>query len=419
MKISDMFEKVIARQILDSRGAPTVEVELHSVIGVFRDSCPSGASTGSMEAKVILDRKGSYGGRGVRKAIFNIEKIIAPRLGSLSMKVSAQKDIDDFLCDLDGTSNKKRLGANAILPISLAFARAGAVYKDLSLREYIAHAAGTQMSLPRPFFNVINGGMHSGNGLAFQELMVAFFYDTYSENLEQAVLFYAKLREAVVAKYGAISAGTWDEGGFAPPVGGLDEALALLVETYKKNDFGRMRIAIDSAANSFYEDGTYNFEGRRHTGPEFVDFYAGLVEKYPLIFSLEDPFAETDHASWKALHSRLAGRVKIVGDDLTVTNGDAVQCAAREGLCDTLLVKINQVGTVSEAIEAVSVARAAGMCLMVSHRSGETEDTFVCDFAVGIGAEYIKAGAPCRGERVAKYNQLLRIEASMRDEARD
>lgn len=417
MKISDMFEKIVARQILDSRGAPTVEVELHSVIGVFRDSCPSGASTGSMEAKAILDRERAYGGKSVKKAIFNIEKIISPRLGGLQMKVSSQDKIDAFLCELDGTPNKKRLGANAILPVSLAFARAGAVYKNLSLREYVAHIAKTQMSLPRPFFNVINGGMHSGNGLVFQELMITFFYNTYSENLEQAVLFYSKLREIVSERYGAISTGVGDEGGFAPPVQGLEEALDLLVETYSRNNFSRMKIAIDSAANSFYEDGTYNFEGRRLRGPEFVDFYVGLVEKYPLIFSLEDPFGETDYDSWKGLRSKLQGRVKIVGDDLTVTNKKTVEYAAQEGLCDTLLVKVNQVGTVSEAIEAVSLARASGMSLMVSHRSGETEDTFICDFAVGIGAEYIKAGAPCRGERVSKYNQLLRIEASIQEDA--
>eukprot|EP00866_Antonospora_locustae_P001862 jgi/Antlo1/1862/2301 len=413
MKISDMLEEVVARQILDSRGVPAVEVDMHTVIGVFRDSCPSGASTGTMEAKVVLDKEDNYDGKGVSRAIFNIRTIIVPNLASLDVKVSAQDKIDLFLCDLDGTHDKRRLGANAILPMSLAFARAGAVYKNMSLREYVSRIAGTRMKMPQPFFNVINGGMHSGNGLAFQEMMITFCYDTYTENLKQALRFYKRLKQTIAEKYGPLATNVGDEGGFAPPVQSVEEALDLITKTHNGHGFENMRIGIDSAANSFYRDGRYEFNGRTFSSEEFVSFYADLVDKYPLIFSLEDPFSEDDAEAWNSLHARLQGRVRIVGDDLTVTNQKRLQQAIDQRLCDTLLVKINQIGTVSEAIAAVKLARTAGMHVMVSHRSGETEDTFICDFAVGLGAEYIKAGAPCRGERISKYNQLLRMEEAM------
>lgn len=416
MKISDMFEEVVARQILDSRGVPAVEVDMHTVIGVFRDSCPSGASTGTMEAKVVLDKEDDYDGKGVSRALFNIRTIIVPKLASLDVKVSAQDKIDSFLCDLDGTPDKRRLGANAILPMSLAFTRAGAVYKNMSLREYVSRIAGTKMKMPQPFFNVINGGMHSGNGLAFQEVMVAFCYDTYTENLKQALRFYRKLKQTIAEKYGPEATSVGDEGGFAPPVQSVEEALDLIMKTHDEHGFGNMKIGIDSAANSFCRDGKYELNGRVLSSAELVGFYADLVGRYSLIFSLEDPFSEEDAEAWKALHERLQGRVRVVGDDLTVTNQKRLREAIDQRLCDTLLVKINQIGTVSEAIAAVQLARTAGMHVMVSHRSGETEDTFICDFAVGLGAEYIKAGAPCRGERIAKYNQLLRMEEAMRKE---
>lgn len=416
MRICDVFEELVAREILDSRGMPTVEVELHTIIGVFRDSCPSGASTGANEAKTLLDKPGEKGEKGVSKAIFNVRTIFAPKIAAMTEKIADQRSIDAALCAIDGTPDKRRLGANAILPISLAFARAGAVSQNLSLREHVAALSGAEMAMPQPLFNVINGGMHSGNGLAFQEVMVTFSCGTFAQNLAQAALFYAKLRETVAKKYGALFTSVGDEGGFAPPVRSVDEALELIMATHDAHGFANMRIALDSAANSFFDGDSYAVDGKTLSPSDFVAFYVALVAKFPLIFSLEDPFAEDDAPSWKALAAQLRGKVKIVGDDLTVTNARLLRQAIDNALCDTLLVKINQVGTVSEALAAVAVARSAGMQLIVSHRSGETEDAFLSDFAVGIGAEFVKAGAPCRGERVAKYNQLLRIEEAMKND---
>lgn len=410
MKLGDIFEKIEARQILNSRGHGAVEVDLSTNMGIFRASVASGASTGSKEAVEITDKTDL---KGVEKAIFNIKKIIEPSIAKLNIKLSHQSKFDDHLIELDGTKNKKRLGANAILPVSMAFARAGAASKNMTMREHLARISGSTQRLPRPFFNVINGGMHSGNRLKFQEIMISFKHDTFRKDVEDAALFYHKLKRVISNRYGQSATGVGDEGGFAPPISTLEEGLELIMETYDTYKFEKMEIAIDAAANSFFSDGIYDIGDRRITGEDLVEYYDCLAKKYKLIKMIEDPFEESDYENWQKLYSRLKGNVRIVGDDLTVTNVEMIQKAIDMKLCDTLLVKLNQIGTVSEAIRAIKLAESDGMHIMVSHRSGETVDTFMCDFSVGLGAEYIKAGAPCRGERTEKYNQLLRIEAAL------
>ncbi|KAM0687293.1 phosphopyruvate hydratase [Conglomerata obtusa] len=418
MKIGDVYEMIQTRQILTSRGEPTVEIDLHTSLGVFRSSCPSGASTGSKEAKAIVDKnQNEYFGKGVKKAIFHIKTLISPRITDLNeVEISDQKQIDKFLHDLDGTENKSRIGANAILPISIAFCRAGAVAVDKSVREFVANISGSKSRMPVPYFNVINGGVHSGNYLPFQEIMIAFPYNEFDKNYEKGAEFYHYLKEIIVNKYGSIAIGVGDEGGFAPPIKTLEEGLELIKEVSLKNDLSNVKVAIDCAASEFYNEGKYNLnfkikdQAKLMTSEELSDYYMGILDKYPMVHSLEDPFAEDDYSAWTSFMIRVKDKeINIVGDDLTVTNTKYLKKAIEEKMCNTLLVKLNQVGTVYETIEAVKMARNANMKIMVSHRSGETEDVFIADFSTGIGADYFKAGAPCRGERVAKYNQLLRI----------
>lgn len=420
MKISDIYEELLPREILTSRGTPTVEVDLHTIIGVFRSSVPEGASTGKEEAIVILDGSDRYNGKGVKRAIFNIKSVISPKLQHSNINVFDQILIDKMLNELDGTENKKRLGCNAILPVSMALCRAGAVAKNLSLREHIERLMSKQtktkinFDLPRPFFNVINGGEHASNKLKFQEVMISFDGNEFSEILERACVFYYALKKKIQEKYENSNVG--DEGGFAPEVETLEEALNLILEVYEDVNFEeKLEIAIDCAANSFFKDGKYEIEENKFlSSDELLDFYSELIQKYPIV-SIEDPFSEGDLSAWKKFTEKNGSKVRIVGDDLTVTNEKKIDSS----LCNSLLVKLNQIGTVSEAIAAARKARELGMKLMVSHRSAETEDTFVCDFCVGIKAEYFKAGAPCRGERTAKYNQLLRIEEALKRESEE
>ncbi|KAF7680975.1 Enolase [Astathelohania contejeani] len=419
MKVGELFQTIKTRQILTSRGKPTVEVDLHTTIGVFRSSCPSGASTGSKEAKAIIDKNDKeYMGNSVRKALFHINNIIVPRITDLKdVDIYNQKLIDAFLDDLDGTPNKSRIGANAILPISMSFCRAGAVALDLSAREFISKLSSSQMGMPFPYFNVINGGAHSGNNLVFQEIMISFHTSDYSKNLEFGCVFYEHLKKVIIQRYGSSSTSVGDEGGFAPKIDTLEQALDLIMEAYKVSKLEKMRIAIDAAANEFYENGKYKLgkdDPCTLDGKEMVNYYLSIIEKYPLVHSLEDPFAEDDFDSWILLMKKIEGsKLRVVGDDLTVTNPELVKMAGEKKMCNTLLVKPNQIGTISEALEAIEVARNYGMKIMVSHRSGETEDTFIADFSVGIGSDYAKFGAPCRGERISKYNQLLRINEAI------
>lgn len=418
MKIGNAFRELKARMILTSRGEPTVEVELHTIFGIFFASCPSGASTGANEAVVLLDNDQSkFLGKGVEKAIANIRNIIVPSLEKIyEIRISEQSKIDQFLVYLDASDNKRRIGANAILPVSLAFCRAGAASLGLKLHEFVSQISGSKIRIPLPCFNVLNGGIHSGNGLLFQEIMIFFDYDSYDKNLEQGVIFYETLKKVIIAKHGKISIGLGDEGGFAPPIDTLEQALDLIMEAYDKGDFTNFHIALDCAANEIYKDDKYEVKyecgkvSSLISGGQLADYYLTILDKYKLICSIEDPFEENDHLSWASFMEKVKDRkINIVADDLTVTNSKYIQMAINSKLCNVLLVKLNQIGTVSETIESVILARDNKMKIKVSHRSGETEDAFISDFSVGLGADYIKTGAPCRGERVIKYNQLLRI----------
>ncbi|KAK1347260.1 enolase [Hamiltosporidium tvaerminnensis] len=428
MKIQECYQKIKCRQILSSRGTPTTEIDLHTSFGVFRSSCPSGASTGKKEAKVILDKNSDeYNGKSVKKAIFNLKNIVIPRIGDLNeTEIHDQSKIDNFLIHLDGTPNMSRIGANIVLPLSLSFCRAGAVSLNLSLREYISRMALYKNKMPFPHFNVLNGGSHAGTNFPFQEIMVSFFEPEFSKNLESGVKFYESLKSVISTKYGNNSTNVGDEGGFVPPVETLEDALDLIMTAYSQSNLQNMKIALDCAANEFYSQEKYTIYQKTQnsnkkvslSGTELQQYYHQILKKYPLIYSLEDPFAETDTSSWISFTNQVGSSIQIVADDLTVTNPDLVEKAAQNKMCNTLLVKPNQIGTVTQTLKAVQIARQNNMKIMVSHRSGETEDTFISDFSVGIGAEYIKAGAPNRGERTCKYNQLLRIEESLKKKSK-
>ncbi|KAF9764168.1 Alpha-enolase [Nosema granulosis] len=409
MKLKDLELKIKSRTILSSRGLPTVEVDILYNGMCFRGSCPSGASTGANEARVILDQRSRYNGRDVEDVHSIMRTALIPRLLMSDLDPRDSNSIDKLLMALDGTPNKEMCGANGLLPLSIAFCKLAAHLSDSSLHEYIAKRYKFKQNIPFPHFNVINGGLHSGNGLAIQEIMITFKNKSLKDNIENASVFYETLKQSVIEKYGNIHIGVGDEGGFAPPIKTIEEGIELLLYTggvCKKTDFN---IALDIAANSFYKDGKYYLNDKTMSREDLCNYYLKLIKNYPTIYSIEDPFAEDDKEGWKLFSKSAPKSLHIVGDDLTVTNSELVDDAAQSGLCNVLLVKPNQIGTVSEAIEAVRTARSYNMKIMVSHRSGETEDTFISDLAVGVGAEYFKSGAPCRGERVAKYNQLLRI----------
>lgn len=409
MKLKDLKLKIKSRTILSSRGIPTVEVDIMYDNIIFRGSCPSGASTGANEAKVILDQRTKYNGRDVEDVHSIIKNVIFPKLLSSELDPRNCISIDNLLIALDGTTNKEMCGANALLPLSIAFCKLGAHLTDTSLHKYISNIYKFKENIPNPHFNVLNGGLHSGNGLAIQEIMITFQHSKIEENIESASVFYETLKQCVIEKYGNIHIGVGDEGGFAPPIKTIEEGIELLLYTGGKCKKTNFKIALDVAANSFFRDDKYYLYDKAMTKEELCDYYLELLNKYPVLYSIEDPFAEFDKEGWKLFSEKAPDSLHIVGDDLTVTNPNLVDIAGNEKLCNVLLVKPNQIGTVTEAVEAVRKARSYNMKIMVSHRSGETEDTFISDFAVGIGSEYFKSGAPCRGERVAKYNQLLRI----------
>ncbi|KAF8313017.1 enolase [Cantharellus anzutake] len=399
--------KIHARQIFDSRGR-------------FRAAVPSGASTGIHEAVELRDgTKSEYVGKGVLKAVTNVNEKIAPALIESGIKVTAQKDIDDFLIKLDGTPNKGLLGANAILGVSIAAAVAGAAEKDVPLYQHLAELAGVKPPyvLPVPAFNVINGGSHAGNKLAFQEFMLLPTGATsFTEALKIGTETYHTLKKVINAKYGIDATNVGDEGGFAPNVSGAVESLDLLVEAIKKAGYeGKIQIALDVASSEFYKEGKYdlNFKdpnsdpSKYLSGKELADFYVSLIKKYPIV-SVEDPFDQDDWEAWT--HFTKESGIQIVGDDLTVTNPLRIKTAIEKKACNGLLLKVNQIGTVSESIQAAQLSQSDGWGVMVSHRSGETENTFIADLSVALGVGQIKTGAPARSERVAKYNQLLRIE---------
>lgn len=412
-----IIEQVGAREILDSRGNPTVEVEVALIDGTFaRAAVPSGASTGEHEAVELRDGGDRYGGRGVQKAVRAVLDEIGPAV--IGLNADDQRLVDQALVDLDGTPDKSRLGANAILGVSLAVAKTAADSAELPLFRYIG--GPNAHILPVPMMNILNGGVHADTAVAIQEFMVApIGAPSFAEALRWGAEVYHALKS--VLKQRGLSTGLGDEGGFAPDVAGTTAALDLIssaIESAGLRVGTDVALALDAAANEFYADGIgYHFEGTTRSAGQMTEFYAGLLSSYPLV-SLEDPLFEGDWDGWAALTAAIGDRVQIVGDDIFVTNPERLEEGIDKGVANALLVKVNQIGTLTETLDAVSLAHHSGYRTMISHRSGETEDTTIADLAVAVGSGQIKTGAPARSERVAKYNQLLRIEEELGDAAR-
>lgn len=415
-----MIQNIHGRQILDSRGNPTVEVEMVSQRGTVRASDPSGASTGTYEVVELRDKARAYHGKGVLRAIQSVNKIIRP---ALLGKAPEQMAVDNTLLFLDRTPNKSRLGANAMLGVSMAACRLAALEKNKPLFEHIAALAGTRPTLPVPFANILNGGKHAAGGLAIQELMIVPLHArNFAQATEMVAETYDELKELIAHKYGKEWTLVGDEGGFAPPVKDVFEALNLIEEAIHRAGYKKsIKMAIDAAASEFYHAKTKKYTvGREMSADKLMDYYWTLLEDYPIV-SLEDPFAEDDFDAWRNFMEHVRDKkikklqqpFQVVGDDLLVTNIKRIEIALEKELCNALLLKVNQIGTVTEALSAAKVAMHYGWNVMASHRSGETEDSFIADLSVGLGCGQIKLGAPCRGERTAKYNQLLRIEEAL------
>ena len=409
-----IIKSLEAREILDSRGIPTVEVKVATSQGVFTASVPSGTSTGKYEAFELRDGGKRYGGKGVLKAVDNVNKIIGSAVKGKDAK--NQEKLDSIMIDLDGTENKFKLGANAILAVSIAVCRAGAAGYNLPLYKYIAKIRKDSggITLPKPSLLMIEGGRHAGNKLDFQEFMIMPQASSFTEQLRLGTEIYHNLKIILERKINKDSVNTGLEGGYAVPVlESSEQALGLIIEAIKDSGCkGKIEIVIDAAASSFYSMGKYNFEGKQMEGRELLGFYAGLCKKYP-IFLIEDPFNEEDEEGFKRIMEKLGDKIKIGGDDFLSTNPEKIKIAAERKTCNSLTLKPNQIGTVTEAIQASELAKKNNWDVMAAHRSGETCDDFIADFAVGVGADSIKAGAPARGERVAKYNRLLEIEKEL------
>jgi enolase len=408
------IREVRARQILDSRGNPTVEVDVELDGGALgRAAVPSGASTGKHEALELRDGDpGAWLGRGVSGAVRNVREEIGPAL--TGMEAGDQRAVDAAMCDLDGTPDKSRLGANAILGCSLATAKAAAAANGVPLYRW-AGGADARV-LPVPMLNVVNGGAHARNTIDVQEFMlVPAGADSFSEGLRVAVEVFHTLKKRLEER--GLSTAVGDEGGFAPDLPSTEAAIEAVMDAAEAAGHAdRVALALDPAATEFFADGGYSLEGRTLSGDEMVEFYAGLADRFPLI-SVEDGLAEDEWPAWRALTERLGERLQLVGDDLFVTNVDRLQQGIDQGVANAILVKVNQIGTLTEALDTIALARANGYAAVISHRSGETEDTTIADLAVATGAGQIKTGAPSRSSRVAKYNQLLRIEEELGSEA--
>jgi enolase len=410
------IDAVGAREILDSRGNPTVEVEVALDDGtITRAAVPSGASTGAFEAVELRDGGERYAGKGVTKAVDNVLDVIGPEL--VGYDASEQRLVDQRLLDLDGTPNKERLGANAILGVSLAVAKAAAESAGLPLFRYVGGPSAHL--LPVPMMNILNGGAHADSNVDVQEFMIApIGAATFAEALAMGTETYHALKS--VLKGRGLATGLGDEGGFAPSLPSNRDALDLIAEAVEKSGYtlGRdIAFALDVAATEFHADGGYDFEGQTRSAEYLIDYYRGLVDAYPIV-SIEDPLSEEDWDGWIALTAALGDRVQIVGDDLFVTNPARLADGIARNAANALLVKVNQIGTLTETLDAVNLAHRNGYRCMMSHRSGETEDTTIADLAVATDCGQIKTGAPARSERVAKYNQLLRIEEELDDAAR-
>jgi enolase len=410
------IDAVGAREILDSRGNPTVEVEVALDDGtIARAAVPSGASTGAFEAVELRDGGKRYGGKGVTKAVDGVLDVIGPEL--VGFEAAEQRLVDQRLIDLDGTPDKSRLGANAILGVSLAVAKAAAESSGLPLFRYVGGPSAHV--LPVPMMNILNGGAHADSNVDVQEFMIApIGAATFAEALAMGAETYHALKS--VLKERGLSTGLGDEGGFAPSLPSNRDALDLIVEAVEKAGYAvgsDIVFALDVAATEFHSDAGYAFEGKTLSADDLTEYYRGLVDAYPIV-SIEDPLSEEDWDGWVALTAALGDRVQIVGDDLFVTNPTRLADGIARGAANALLVKVNQIGTLTETLDAVNLAHRSGYRSMMSHRSGETEDTTIADLAVATDCGQIKTGAPARSERVAKYNQLLRIEEELDDAAR-
>lgn len=422
-----VIKRIHARQIFDSRGNPTVEVDLTTCTGTFRAAVPSGASTGIYEALEMRDKDPkAYHGKGVSNAINNVNNVIAPALVGKDLDLADQAAIDRLMLDMDGTEYKSKLGANAILSVSLAVCKAGAATKGVPLYRHIADLAGnTEVILPVPAFNVINGGTHAGNKLAMQEFMILpTGASSFTEAMRMGTEVYHHLKAVIKKKYGQDACNVGDEGGFAPNILNNEEGLELLKTAIENAGYtGRIKIGMDVAASEFCKEGKYdlNFKDASSspdtylTSEQLFGVYQGFIQNYPVV-SIEDAFDQDDWQAWTDMTRRVD--IQLVGDDLLVTNPKRVQDGIERKACNCLLLKVNQIGSVTESIEACKMSQRNGWGVMVSHRSGETEDTFIADLVVGLSTGQIKTGAPCRSERLAKYNQILRIEEELGDAAR-
>ncbi|MHA1214699.1 MAG: phosphopyruvate hydratase [Candidatus Hodarchaeales archaeon] len=413
------IKKIHAREVFDSRGNPTVEVECFLDNGSYtRGMVPSGASTGIHEALELRDGGNRLMGKSVSKAVENVNKKIAPKI--VGMNPVDQKEIDNLMLDLDGTENKSKLGANAILGVSMAVCKAGALAQNVPLFQHIASLRGvSEFILPVPCLNVINGGKHGGNDIAFQEFMILpVDAPTFKEAFVLGVEVYHTLKKIIKKKYGVTAINVGDEGGFAPPLSKVEEPLRLLMEAIDEaGHTGKFRIALDPAASEFFVDGKYVVDGKALESDDFISLYEEFIEKYPIV-SIEDAFDQDDWDIFQTFTVRNGGKIQIVGDDLLVTNVKRIKMAIDKKACNALLLKVNQIGSVTESIQAAKLSQDNGWGVMVSHRSGETEDPFIADLVVGLKTGQIKTGAPCRSERLSKYNQLIRIEENLGDKAR-
>ncbi len=411
-----IIEEILAREILDSRGNPTVEVDVICDDGSFgRAAVPSGASTGEHEAIELRDKaKKRYLGKGVRKAVGNIEDIIAPKL--IGADVTVQYDIDQLMFRLDGTANKSKLGANAILGVSLAVAKAAANSLYIPLYAYLGGVSAN--TLPVPLMNIINGGAHADNNLDFQEFMIVpVGFSRFSEAIRAGVEVFHNLKSILSKKGYATSVG--DEGGFAPNLKSNEEAIECILQAIVKAGYkigDDVSLALDVASSEFYKGGKYEVEGKKISKEKLIDIYSSWVRQYPIL-SIEDPLSENDWKGWKLMTEQLGHKVQIVGDDLFVTNTKRLAKGIKEGAGNSILIKVNQIGSLSETMEAITMARNAGFTYIISHRSGETEDSTIADIAVATNSGQIKTGSASRSDRIAKYNQLIRIEEELGDEA--
>ncbi|WP_417683272.1 phosphopyruvate hydratase [Pseudidiomarina aquimaris] len=412
------IQSIVAREIMDSRGNPTIEVDVHLSDGHWgRAAAPSGASTGSREALELRDGdKSRYLGKGVLQAVANVNERIAPQLQGVA--AADQSKVDNIMLELDATENKASLGANAILAVSLANAKAAAASAGVPLYAHIAQLNGTagQFSMPLPMMNILNGGEHADNNVDIQEFMIQpVGAPNFREGLRMGAEVFHALKKVLQDR--GLSTAVGDEGGFAPNLSSNEEALAVIVEAVEKAGYRMgddITLALDCAASEFYRDGKYHLvgEGKSFTAAEFAEYLAGLCERYPII-SIEDGLDESDWEGWKVLTDRLGDKVQLVGDDLFVTNTKILKRGIDEGIGNSILIKFNQIGSLSETLAAIRMANEAGFTAVISHRSGETEDATIADLAVGTAAGQIKTGSLCRSDRVAKYNQLLRIEQEL------